>query len=169
MLASTPLFFKCIEHEPVIGSYEPASALMKRTKRLAERAGMDDIDVKHLTAHGLRAGGCTDFANSGVPLDQIARQGGWSTESMLVYARPQSHHRWREARRMVAAYDEMTATIHDASASATGSKFGAGGCAANTYAYCTKTSSSWGTPALHKYPRVIKQRATARAILRVQL
>ena len=86
---------------------------MKRVQRLAAKAGMSDDDVKRLTAHGLRSGGATDFSLSKdehITLAWIAKQGGWSKEVLLCYIRPNSHHRWREARRMARAYVSMTAT-----------------------------------------------------------
>ena len=91
------------------GSYELPGVFMKKMRRVAQAAGMPAVMLVHLTGHSLRSGGTTDWMASGMSQAEVQRQGGWSSDAILIYDRPQSHHRASQARRMGASMRRMLA------------------------------------------------------------
>ena len=89
------------------GSYELPGVFMKKMRRHAARAGMSTACIERLTCHSLRSGGATDWMASGMQKSSVQRQGGWSSDTILVYVRPQSHHRWMEAQGMMRCMARM--------------------------------------------------------------
>jgi len=67
---------------------------LSRLRRLARKAGMPPAEVACIEQRSLRAGGCTDFFAMGISREEIMRQGGWTSETVDIYNRPDLFYRW---------------------------------------------------------------------------
>lgn len=79
-------------HLDASGAGMSGTAINRRVRELAQRAGVPDAD--RMTAHGLRAGAPTDASAAGKSETRIKAQGRWKSTAYQQYIRPADA--WRD-------------------------------------------------------------------------
>ena len=80
-------------------------------RRRIREAGMSPQQLKHVTGHSFRAGGCTDWAVAGLSAADIKDQGGWLSDCWRIYVRPLARHAFNLAARVVAAQQSLLTSM----------------------------------------------------------
>ena len=98
-----PLFFPFIAStgECDYGKVLTDKQFIKELRLQLSNAGMDPCDVQRVSAHSLRAGGCTDYSLANHSIAFIMQQGGWLSAAWLIYVRPAREHTLATARTII--------------------------------------------------------------------
>ena len=67
------------------------------------QVGMGAAELRRVTNHSFRAGGATDWTAGGMGASFVKDQGGWSSDTYLVYVRESAMHCYNKAAAMVTA------------------------------------------------------------------